>query len=101
MAPSPRTHGRRRTLAREGRAARAGGAPGRPQGAAYVVVAGPLVVWHERLGLLLDYVSHCDSTVWIRDLDQNSVTSREGMVAARFHSVRTGPGVPGAGSDSL
>ena len=48
----------------------------------------------------LDYVSHCDSTVWMRDRDHNSVNSREGIVAASFHSVRTDRGVPGEGSDS-
>ena len=97
MAPSPWTQ----TLAREGRAPRARAALGRSEGAAYVAVIGPLVVRCGRLGLVLDYASHCDSAVWMRDLDQNSVTSRKGMVAASFHSVRTDPGVPGAGSDSL
>jgi hypothetical protein len=97
LAPDARSQAYART--RETSRARA--APGRPRGAEHVVVGGPLVVWCGCLGRLLDYVRHCDSTVWMRDLDHNSVNSREGIVAASFHSVRTDPGVPGEGSDSL
>jgi hypothetical protein len=65
-APSPGTHGRRRTRAREGRAARACAANGRPEGVPYLGVNGPLGVRCGCQGLLLDYVSHSDSTVWMR-----------------------------------